>query len=196
MEIHHHSLRRTRVGSSQVADIRLSKKICPVANLRHLKGALAIHVKPATLLAGASNGGNCHFEATHRMRLEGGPYMAMLPFEVAGKQHISIFNPGSKKFAYWVRQTNARGYIRAYIHDLMGRFFIVRADIPQRNFFESALEVHEASSGVSAADFLQAVGLFESCLNVGGFQESDWLPAVRSNVLAVSVVDAGDGRGC
>ena len=195
MEIAHDSLKRTRVGSSRVADIRLSEKICPADRLRHLKGAIAIHVKPETLLAGASNGGNCRFEATHRMRLERGPYMAVLPFEVAGKQHISIFNPGSEKFAYWVRQTNARGYIRAYIHDLMGRFFIVRADIPDRNFFESALEVHEASRGVSQAEFLQAVGLFESCLKIGGLPESDWLPAVRSNILAVSVADAGDGKG-
>lgn len=196
MNIRIESLKKRPVGSSQVVDLRFSKKKCLAGNTRHLPGVVAINVPPATLFAAASNGGNCHFGATHRVRLGGGPYMAILPVEIAGKQQISIFNPGSTEFACWVRRTNARGYVRACIYDLMGRFFIFRADIPERNFFESALEVHEASRGVSPAEFLQAVGLFESCLKIGGLAESDWLPSVRSMILAVSVADAGNGKGC
>lgn len=178
------SLRKTPVGSSRCLDLRVPKGQCPPGNTRHLPDVYAVHVHPKTLLAGLSNPGSCQVGATHRLRLDDGPYMALQPLTVDGTLHISIRNPGSKEFAYCVRRINSRGYVRFCVYDLFGRFFIFRSEFPEGEFFRSAMEVHEASRGVSHQEFMQAVNLFNWSLKHDGLRDIDWIPSDRSKVLA------------
>ena len=184
------------VWSSRVVNLRLPKNQCMPGQPRAVEDALATHFSPAIFKAATNDGRNHGQIRTFRMRLGGGAYFALLDHYVLGVSHISAFHPGSKRFASWVRRVNSRGFLRMCGYDLFGRFFIYRQEFPERNFFESALEVHDASRDVSSKEFLQAVNLFDSLRNGGGAEKFDDLLDGRSTIIGLSVVDAGDGKGC
>lgn len=184
------------VWASRVVSLRLPKEQCLPGKVRHVPDMLAIQVSPAILKAALNDIGTFYLGGTCRTRLNGGAYMGILDVGFADKRHVSIFHPRSKEFACWVRRVNSRGYLRICPYDLLGRFFIVRAEVPDGKFFESTLEVHDVSRGVSSNEFLQAVSFLQLCVKQGELEDKDWLPSDRSKILAMSVADAGDGKGC
>ncbi len=190
------SLKNRPVGWCGLADLRLPEGSAQQGGAREFRNILAIHVPPATLLAGVSNGGNCHVGDTQRTRLDGAPYMAILSVQVADKLHLPVFPPGSKEFVSWARGINSRGYARICVYDLFGRFFVGRFKVLDGKLFESALEVHEASRAVSQEEFLHAVDFLNSCLKHGGLENCQWLPSDRSKILTAFAADLGKGKGC
>ena len=187
--------KKTPVGSSRCLDLRYPKGQRPPGNPPPLSDVIAVHFPPKTLLVGRSNPESCHVGATHRLRMEGGHYMALLPLTVDDSLHISIWNPGSKEFAYCVRRINLRGYVRFCVYDLFGRFFIFRSEFPEGEFFRSAMEVHEASRGVSHQEFMQAVNLFNWSLKHDGLRDIDWIPSDRSKIVTAYAGNSTERRG-